>query len=949
MKKFLLALVCIAFNLHLFGQFDFGRVKDVYNKTKKTLDDHDIDPFKGADEDHDATSYNYAIAFLDNAGLFEVKENFFKRQKLLLGVLDDGLSGNDVTNKTNQENANDLNEVGERMYAYRKYKLAEESFIGAKNLHENKQGPEYANTISNLGLLYHTTGRLSKAEKYTREAWELRKGMAKDLQAISMNNLSVILKDKGLYNEAEQLINEAIVYNKETIGDKTIQQAVALNNKAIILHNLGRYEDAEKAMKQCLAIAKEELKEKSANYVKLKINLALLYRDSKAYDKAEREYKEAIEIKERKMGKKHPDYAHLLKGLAALYMETGNYKEVEELLKEAETIYEKKFGEEHPSYASTINDLGSYYRVRKQYPKAQQHLQKAVDLRKKLLGTQHPDYIQSLEEQALLEWETGNINASQPRFAEVIATTMAYKDNYFASMSEAEKEKFWATLTPRLDKYYSFIADNHAQHPTLIKVLFELRMETKGLLLNNSNRIKNTILNSGDEALIAKYNQWIDKKEELARLYTYSKEELKEEEIDLGKLEEETNQLEKDLAKQSSLFSDGFLSDDDHGLETIKSALTAEEALLEIVTFRKFNSTFTDSITYAFIVQKPGKDPGLVLLEHGHKLNGSYFKYYRNTIIHHVEDKKSYDRFWSPVQPALTGVSTVYISLDGVYNQININTLKDAKGQYVLEKENLVFLTNARDLPVVKQRRASSAQSFKTHNKAHLYGFPTYGEGEIIPLPGTKAEVNAINTTLKKYGFNTSLFLASNATEENVKMQASNAGILHIATHGFFLSDVDYTGSSKVFGIETSKAKQNPLHRAGLLFAGASETMTGEETDHTDSNNGVLTAYEVMNLNLQNTDLLVMSACETGKGDVKAGEGVYGLQRAFQVAGVKSLVMSLWKVDDAATMLLMNTFYKYLMADSKKDLEIAFIKAQKALKVKYPDPFYWGAFVLIEN
>jgi len=152
---------------------------------------------------------------------------------------------------------------------------------------------------------------------------------------------------------------------------------------------------------------------------------------------------------------------------------------------------------------------------------------------------------------------------------------------------------------------------------------------------------------------------------------------------------------------------------------------------------------------------------------------------------------------------------------------------------------------------------------------------------------------------------------------------------LHIATHGYFQPD--------------NKAENNPLLRSGLMLSGAGSTIRG--ISNSSGEDGILTAYEAMNLNLDNTDLVILSACETGLGDIKNGEGVYGLQRAFKVAGAKTLVMSLWKVSDEATQELMVTFCKnWLLSGNKRE---AFLLAQKALKAKYPEPYYWGAFVMV--
>ena len=167
---------------------------------------------------------------------------------------------------------------------------------------------------------------------------------------------------------------------------------------------------------------------------------------------------------------------------------------------------------------------------------------------------------------------------------------------------------------------------------------------------------------------------------------------------------------------------------------------------------------------------------------------------------------------------------------------------------------------------------------------------------------------------------------------------------MHIATHGYFLQDVESTGSA--FGISLENANDNPLLRSGLMLAGAGTTARGKRMPNLESNdNGILTAYEAMNLNLEGTDLIILSACETGLGDIKAGEGVYGLQRAFLVAGADALIMSLWKVDDAATQQLMQNFYSSWIKLGNK--QKAFKQAQLQLMAKYKEPYYWGAFVMM--
>ncbi len=187
----------------------------------------------------------------------------------------------------------------------------------------------------------------------------------------------------------------------------------------------------------------------------------------------------------------------------------------------------------------------------------------------------------------------------------------------------------------------------------------------------------------------------------------------------------------------------------------------------------------------------------------------------------------------------------------------------------------------------------------------------------------------------------TNLFVRREASVANIK-KVQNTRLLHIATHGFFMPDIDVQSEGN-FGIHLQNEQSNPLFRSGLLFAGSASALSQQIEAGADD--GVLTAYEAMNLDLDETELIVLSACETGLGEVRNGEGVYGLQRAFIVAGAKSIVMSLWKVDDETTQLLMNNFYERWVSGTEKLL--AFQQAQQELKEIHPEPYFWGAFVML--
>ena len=214
------------------------------------------------------------------------------------------------------------------------------------------------------------------------------------------------------------------------------------------------------------------------------------------------------------------------------------------------------------------------------------------------------------------------------------------------------------------------------------------------------------------------------------------------------------------------------------------------------------------------------------------------------------------------------------------------------------------------------------------------------GNSLVTALPGTKEEVNKIN---ELYSENASAkpntYLENEADETQLK-SVQNPKVLHIATHGFFLEDNE-SGTSES---EEDKYSQNPLLKSGLIMAGANSFISSG-INEANQQDGILTAYEAMNLNLNDTELVVLSACETGLGELKNGEGVYGLRRAFQVAGADAIIMSLWSVDDEATQELMTTFYQNWIGG--EDKLTAFNDAQKTIKEKYESPFYWGAFVMV--
>jgi CHAT domain-containing protein len=554
------------------------------------------------------------------------------------------------------------------------------------------------------------------------------------------------------------------------------------------------------------------------------------------------------------------------------------------------------------------------------------------------LGKNHPYFVQSQEDLAILHWKKNAWDKALPLYQEVMNKSIDFVNQYFPPMSEAEKTKYWDVLSPRFQRFYNFAIEASADNPAVIGDLYDYQIATKALLLSSTNKVKQAIFSSKNQALIKDYVAWLDQKETLARLYAYSKEELKIQEVNLDSMERAANTMERKLSSQSAAFSAGY-STQKIDYKQIQKLLNDTEAVVEIIHVRKFDQILTKESKYAALILTKGSDmPKLVLMENGEQLDTRYSKFYRNAIQQRIEDEYSYDQYWATIEPALAGKKVIYISPDGTYNQLNLNTLKKPGADYVINRYDLVIIGNSKDMIALKAKKAKVLKK-----NATLLGFPDYGPGDIVVLPGTKIELDGVSKVLKASGYQVKQFMQKTATETNLK-SIKGPTLMHIATHGYFLKDVENTGSA--FGISLENANDNPLLRSGLMLAGAGTTASGKRMPNLESNdNGILTAYEAMNLNLEGTDLIILSACETGLGDIKAGEGVYGLQRAFLVAGADALIMSLWKVDDAATQQLMQSFYSNWIKLGNK--QKAFKQAQLQLMAKYKEPYYWGAFVMM--
>ncbi len=385
----------------------------------------------------------------------------------------------------------------------------------------------------------------------------------------------------------------------------------------------------------------------------------------------------------------------------------------------------------------------------------------------------------------------------------------------------------------------------------------------------------------------------------------------------------------------------------------VQAKLKPKEVYLEVLRLSRDNFNFDKPTVqyWAFVVRPGASKPTLFKLREGEAFDSRGLKYYQNMMRTQQVDKLSYDLFWAQIGESIQGATTVALSPDGAYHMINPLTLKIPKsGNYLLSEIELKRVATGRDLliataevqpksitmignPEFTMARAT-APNMSLASKADEISDVTI-EGTragFADLPGTRREVELIEGLATSAGYTVSPLTGAEASESNVK-KMKDPGVLHIATHGAF----------------DQHSRADSYLRAKLILAGAADPQPLSITDYGRFEDGLLTAYEVLQLELTQTGLVVLSACETGLGEVQSGEGVWGLQRAFQLAGARSVLGSLWKISDEATVTFMENFYKSYFAG--EGLGHAYRNAMEAARQANDHPYFWGAFILsgLEN
>lgn len=833
---------------------------------------------------------------------------------------------------------------------------AENKYLKAMDIY-SRLGLPLFEPLNNLGVLYKFCFRDSrKALVYFKRAKEeiIRCGESNTISYISaICNIAVCHQELGMSSEAIAVLDEAEDMVKQHFGLLHPLYGTIAQNKSTFYAKLSDYDRAIEYALDAASCMKHNFGEGSDKYTICLLNLSVFYGVKGSINESKELLLRAIPILE----KSNSPYAIASYCcLLSHYSHDSNWKDYYDLVNKCSSLIEDSHLQDTDIEAMFLASVGDGLKD-KDISEAQMYLSKAIQVYENVGATSSTEYFTTL----LAYYRTLVQNTKNNRI--IYELTDAYKNLYLANViffNAAEREQFVSSSTYSTIKDIIFTARSDKSQDAL---LYDYLLFSKGLLLETSINYAKTIYNSNNSELIGQFSRLVELKRVL------SGEKGKNKDVSIVELQKEASSLERRITsflKETGGYADGLKCT----FGEVSKALKSTEAAIEFVSYHDYS----EDVDYyaALVVKKDWETPEFVRIckksEMEKLLSLSPAVLYGESVA----SEEAYSIIWKPIMSIVSDIETIYYSPADYLNRLAIEHLYNGKKRF-----NELF----RVYRVTSTRQICSLNPQVKFSSAVLYGGLNYDEDDMTMvaesinirgeksahnltlrgwnstmtrkgweyLPGTLEEVNRISAIITDKRIRCDVYTSGKGNEESFKaLSGGNFSILHLATHGFYLTESQaeknlfYTlnpWTSTSISTEVS-----PLKRSGLLMAGGNKAWRGEPVPD-GVEDGVLTAEEIASLDLRSCDVVVLSACETGLGEI-TDEGVYGLQRAFKNAGVKSIIMSLWEVDDEATSFMMLSFYRNLLKEmNKRD---AFESAQKEVKKKYIDPRYWAAFIMLD-
>jgi CHAT domain-containing protein/tetratricopeptide (TPR) repeat protein len=909
---------------------------------------------------------------------------------------------------SNQPDVTAMTERANKLRSEGRYRESATVWLEILEILEKALGPDHphvATGLHNLASLLYRQGQYARAEPLARRSLAIReKAFGPDHPAIahSLNSLAHLRQEQGRIAEAEALVRRSLSIRVRALGPDHPDVALSLNNLASLLNDQGRYAAAEPLYRRSLAIYEKVFGADHPDVALSLNNLASLLSDQGQFEIAKTLFRRALAIRQKNLGLDHPDVALSLNGFASILRDQGHFSAAEPFYQRSLVIYEKALGADHPYVALSLNNLAGLLQLQGQYAAAEPHFRRSLAIREKSFGPDHPVVARSVNNLASVLKDLGQYAAAESLFRrslairekvfgpdhQDVATSLKNLATFLFSQQQYASAIALLDRSIKLDTVWlfrelPFLPDHSrsaqlrqlgyawewpfgwiAHYPPAAQLALESRFNRQGLL-PEIERSQSLLLNTAGVDRI-KVEQLQDLTRQLASVSTPADRR--------AVVRKERDKLQAEIYRQIPELQLKLVP-----TTAVAKALPADGALVEFQRYQPFDGRKPQGqrwgpASYIALVLKPNGSISSVPLGPAAAIDARVHKALKVS----ADGLSDAEEIWAqlstqvlkPLLPQLTDSRQWFLSPDGELNRVPFAALPAPQqlgtplAQAVqlrllttglelvrlqqpapLGSEALVMANPNYDRPSSKQPPAARPDAVATvvqRRSAEL------GSNQWNPLPASELEGQKVANLL-----GTGLTSGAAATTTALQRQ-KGPRVLHIATHGFFVADKETKPTEALRAIQEgspllrSLRQEDPQLRSGLVLAGANQP------DLDPNDDGYLTAAEAVTLNLKGTELVVLSACSTGQGEVRTGEGVYGLQRSLTVAGARSTLLSLWKVDDAATAEFMGRYYQRLKSGEGRSDALAAVQAEfRSGKVQSPsgaswkEPYYWAAWQLV--
>ncbi len=848
--------------------------------------------------------------------------------------------------------------------------------------------PNTITSLNNLAGIHRKQSRLIEAEKGYELALERSTealGEKTPATLAIMNNLALTLETAGLYDRAEPLFRKALKLSRSLLGDTHPTTLANMNNLALLHESQGVFDKSESLYQEAIELMSGIKGDEHPDTVAVKNNLGYLYLLQERNEDAAEIFDEVLEIWQEILGDRHQNTMKGMNNLGRVMHGLGDLEAAEELISQALELRIDVLGENHMDVLRSQHDLGKLYMDMERYEESMELLQKTLEQADANLGELHPYTFETLNTLAILQYTIEDIEGAFETQKILFDRRNKFLDQMLWATSENSREGYIRLHRPELYRYMNMVSALEPEDAG--RELMRISLFRKGMLLQVASQIMQVAKLSDDPALTAISDELLNTRKELAAMtLSGPTEETATTFIEsIHELEVKISELEGELGRASVRFREAA---EEVSLDRLEEHMPDDSALVDYLVFRDEEN---ESKLQVAIMRK---EEGEISYDH-HLYEGldemnTLIKEFREIIQDEDADDDEvmefgmevYNAVWAPIAERTGEIENIYVVPDGLLNILPFNAMVTEDEAWLLSAIDLHSISSSRDLipsdipmaqggymimagpdydtdevtgknvlETLKGKRSAAGAQQAMRGMSHGMRSLNFD-----PLPGAEKEGRLIEEQTAvgdESGIVTHLIQRKEAQEELLRKMEQPPEVLHIATHGFFLKPNDNLKKrlrklQRGANVHVPPPGDNPLLRAGLAFAGlnANAKLLGEiDTD----NDGVLTALEVLGLDLSGTRMAVLSACETGLGEIHEGEGVYGLRRSFQEAGVGAVVNSLWEVSDAGTQALMIGLYQRMLEGEDAHSALRNTQLEMLDSDEWNYPYVWSAFFMVEG